>query len=124
MSLLFLFSRSFQTDSNSVHCSSYPLFGLARIDLIHEEEPFLAELLLAICTRLSNYLPNLYLQSTDSAFVSSPVPQNGLGSLHDILSWIRLNRQLLSFSCSRTIFDPFECVLSSRIQCSRFHGIV
>ena len=108
----------------SARCYSYPLFGLSRIDLVHEEEPLLAKFLLALCTWLSNDLPNLDLQSTDSAFVSSLVSKNGLGSPCGILSWIPLHRQLLSFSCSRTILDPFEGVLSTCIQSTLFHGIV
>ena len=86
-------ARSFRRSLlHGVFFSSHPLLRLTRIDLVHQQVPFLANHLLALGARLSNDLPNLDLQSADSAFVGPFVPQNGLLALRFLLSRIRLPR--------------------------------
>ena len=83
---------SVRTRLHRVFFSSYPLLRLTRIDLVHQEVPFLANHLLALGAWLSNDLPNLDLQPADPAFVGSFVSQNGRLCLRFLLSRIQLLR--------------------------------
>ena len=83
---------SVRTRLHRVFFSSHPLLRLTRIDLVHQQVPFLPHHLLALGAWLRNDLPNLDLQSADPAFVGPFVSQNGRQSLRFLLSRIRLLR--------------------------------
>ena len=83
--------------------SSKPLLRLARIDLVHESEPFDAHQLLSFSTRERHDEPNLVFDPADPAFVSSGV------SFGDFISlWCFDTKLSFPFGSGGTILDPLE----------------